>query len=411
VIRLRGITWEHRRGFDPLVATAKSYHQLRPDVVVEWERMSFHDCYHTSRNHCYNGITDVDFVAFDYPNTGDYAANGWVLPLDELMTPAQKADLEADADPRSLESYHFDGHLWGLPIDAACHILVYRPDLLGVDGTALPRDWDSLLQLAREIHKPPERYAFSNGGGSGGAAFLMLEGILGALGCEPFTEPESRIDRPAGLRALEILRQVNELSMPGEIHPSASGYELLSGDDRVAMALGPFAYINYYGADNPRVLGAADMPTVPETGRTSSNLGGVGLGIHSWSKHPEEAWEYAWYVMNQEVQQGVYIENEGQPGRLSALRGEFSESQRGGFGRFLVDALDDGYLRPTRPGYHYLEHSCYIVTGRFLAGETDAETTLAELDRVAAAMYREGSRSGKWRSDELPADVNPSCWC
>ena len=370
--------------------------------------MSFHDCYHTSRHHCYRETSDIDLVAFDYPNTGDYAANRWVLPVDELMTAEQLADLEEDADPRSLESYRIDGHLWGLPIDAACHILVYRPDLL--DGASPPRDWDSLIQLAREIHRPPERYAFSNGAGSGGAAFLMLEGILGALECEPFTEPEGRIDRAAGQRALEILRQVNELSMPKEVHPDRFGYELLSSDDRVAMALGPFAYINYYGADNPRVLGAADMPTVPETGRTSSNLGGVGLGIHSWTEHPQEAWEYAWYVMSKEVQQGVYIENEGQPGRLSALRGEFSDRQRGGFGRFLVDALDDGYLRPTRPGYHYLEHTGYLVTERFMDGEADAETTLAELDRIAEAMYLEGSRNGKWRSEELPADVNPSCW-
>ena len=408
VTRLRGITWEHRRGFDPLVATAKSYHQIRPDVAVEWEQMSFHDCYHTSRHHCYSETSRIDLVAFDYPNTGDYAANGWVLPVDELMTAEQRADLEEDADPRSLESYCFDGHLWGLPIDSACHILVYRPDL--VDGATLPGDWDSLIELARELHRPPERYAFSNGGSSGGAAFLMLEGILGALGCEPFTEPENRIDRGAGQRALEILRQVDELSMPREVHPAAFGYELLSRDDRVAMALGPFAYINYYGADNPRVLGAADMPTVPETGRKSSNLGGVGLGIHSWTKHPEEAWDYAWYVMSKEMQQGIYIENEGQPGRLSALRGEFSERHRSGFGRFLAEALDDGYLRPTRPGYHYLEHTGYLVTGRFMDGDADAETTLSELDRIAAAMYGEGSRKGKWRADELPPDVNPSCW-
>ena len=286
---------------------------------------------------------------------------------------------------------------------------MYRPDLLGEDGAALPTDWDSLLALGRELHKPPERYAFTNGGGSGGAAFLMLEGMLHALGCEPFAEPGVGIDRAAGLRVLEILRQVHELSMPKELLTTGP-YELLSSDDRVAMALGGFAYINYFGNEGSRILEAADMPIMPETGLRSSNLGGVGLGIHSWTRNREEAWDYAWYVMSKEVQQGVYIENEGQPGRLSGLRGSYADRHREGFGRLLAEALGDGYLRPRRPGYHYLEHAGYVVMGRFMDGAADPATTLSELDRVAAAMYEEGSRRGQWRPEELPADVHPSCW-
>jgi len=35
---LRGITWQHPRGFAPLAATAVRYSQLRPSVEVQWEQ-------------------------------------------------------------------------------------------------------------------------------------------------------------------------------------------------------------------------------------------------------------------------------------------------------------------------------------------------------------------------------------
>jgi len=44
---LRGITWDHTRGFLPMVATAQRFSELHPDVRITWEKRSlqhFADC-------------------------------------------------------------------------------------------------------------------------------------------------------------------------------------------------------------------------------------------------------------------------------------------------------------------------------------------------------------------------------
>ncbi|MBW7895866.1 MAG: carbohydrate ABC transporter substrate-binding protein, partial [Opitutaceae bacterium] len=40
LIRLRGIAWNHSRGFTPMVATAQRYGELHPHVEITWEKRS-----------------------------------------------------------------------------------------------------------------------------------------------------------------------------------------------------------------------------------------------------------------------------------------------------------------------------------------------------------------------------------
>ena len=37
MIALKGMSWDHPRGFDPMVATAKEYSRRNPNVIIEWD--------------------------------------------------------------------------------------------------------------------------------------------------------------------------------------------------------------------------------------------------------------------------------------------------------------------------------------------------------------------------------------
>jgi len=37
---LRGIAWDHTRGFVPMVATAQRFHELHPEIEIRWEKRS-----------------------------------------------------------------------------------------------------------------------------------------------------------------------------------------------------------------------------------------------------------------------------------------------------------------------------------------------------------------------------------
>src|SRR5438094_857098 len=125
MVRLRGITWKHQRGYDPLVATARSYRELHPDVVVEWEQMAWEEFAATTRHELGARSGRYDLIMYDHPWVGEYMRKGWLVALDSLMSEGQKTDLAADADPASLESYRYGDHLYALPVDTACHVVAY----------------------------------------------------------------------------------------------------------------------------------------------------------------------------------------------------------------------------------------------------------------------------------------------
>src|ERR1700678_4608659 len=39
-VELKGITWDHSRGFTPLVATAQRFHELHPEIEIIWSKRS-----------------------------------------------------------------------------------------------------------------------------------------------------------------------------------------------------------------------------------------------------------------------------------------------------------------------------------------------------------------------------------
>lgn len=387
MVRLRGITWQAQRGYDPLVATARAFSELHPDITIEWEQQLWGTLIAKQRRELSAGSGYYDFVVYDHPWVGDYAHNHWVVALDELMSPEQARDLAGDADPASLASYRFLDHLWALPIDAACQTVAYRPDLAGAAGAVLPGDWDTLLRLAGAAHRPPSQYAFTNTlSGTGG--FLFVLSVAHALGDQPYTGPTRRLDPASGVRGLEILREIWRLSLPSSELRGRRPFELMITEDRAALWPASFPYVTFYGQLGSRRLAMTDMPVVPETGQRTSALGGMGLGIAQASPNREAAWEYAWYVMSQEAQTGLYVQHGGQPGRLSALNGTQINEEHDGFGITLAHALDGCYIRPRYPGWHQVEQQADRIITDYLAERLTPPETVAQLNAAVKGSVR-----------------------
>jgi multiple sugar transport system substrate-binding protein len=385
---LRGLTWQAVRGHAPLVATARAYRRIHPDVTVEWEQLPWEEFRATSHAEMGRHSGRYDLYMFDHPWVGEYATRGWLVPLEPLLTADQAADLASDADPASYRSYRHGGHLYGLPVDAACHVINFRPDLLGT--AAVPTDWDSLLDLARRVHRPRARYAFLHswaGSAHAGNCTLSFIALLHAAGVRPFADRDHlTIDPRVGQRCLDVMRQIWDLSVPLERVPEGGYRHLLERDD-VAMTVSLFAYITYFGATGPRRLVVADVPALPETGVKTSIIGGMGLGISVDSAHRDLAWDYAWFVMSREVQGGLYLDNEGQPGRVSALSNPTADARRAGFCTVLRKALVDAYVRPTYPGWMLVENGANPAVHHYLTGRCTAAEVFAAFERQARRAW------------------------
>ena len=125
VSRLRGMTWSHPRGLDPLLASVPSLEEL--GVAVTWDARSLQGFEEASIERL---ASEYDLIAIDHPFMGDAFAQGALQPVDSIVGEAFVAELKANSVGPSFESYLWNGRLWAIPVDAAAQVAAFRADLL-----------------------------------------------------------------------------------------------------------------------------------------------------------------------------------------------------------------------------------------------------------------------------------------
>ncbi|NJL92738.1 MAG: hypothetical protein HC915_02895 [Anaerolineae bacterium] len=125
MITLRGITWDHPRGYAPLEALAPIY-AARYGVQLTWERRSLKSFGATPLDAL---AAEYDVLVMDHPHVGMAVARQCLLPLDSLLDAALLETLASQSAGPSHASYHYAGQQWALALDAATHTSAWRPDL------------------------------------------------------------------------------------------------------------------------------------------------------------------------------------------------------------------------------------------------------------------------------------------
>src|SRR5690625_3895010 len=194
-VKLRGITWDHSRGYISVAATAQRYTELHPNVEITWEKRSLQAFADQPVDEL---AAQYDLLVIDHPWAGFAAAQGDVLvPLDKHLPKAYLDDQVKNSVGKSHMSYNFDGYQTALALDAAAPIATYRADLFAQEGRPLPQTWEDLLALAKE-----GKVAFAGIPIDTLMQFYMLAYTQGE---EPFMNAEQVVSKEMGLHVLEQL--------------------------------------------------------------------------------------------------------------------------------------------------------------------------------------------------------------
>lgn len=372
---LRGITWEHERGYGSVAAAAAAYRAVAPDVEVVWEfrsLLAFGD----------QGLDELvdghDLLVIDHPHIPFAAERGLLLPLDGQGHDDELAVVASQAVGASHSSYQHHGRQWGLATDAAAQVAAWRPDLLD----APPRTWDEVLSLAAEGRvlwpaKPVD-------------AFSSLVTIAASHGTEPMREPGVFLPRDAALEALGIMRRLAE-STPDDnlgLNPIDVADRLAEGD-RYAYSPLLFGYTNYSRAGfREHRLAYVDIPA-GSAGVRGSLLGGAGIAVSARTRHPEAAIAHAFWLDSAAVQEGVYFDGGGQPGNAVAWESDRTNALTLDFFRGTRATLESAYVRPRHPDYPELQNEVGPLISAALAGRLTDDELIARLDE-ATARHLEG---------------------
>lgn len=364
MIELTGITWDHTRGYLPMVATAQRFSELHPDISITWHKRSlqqFADAPLASL------AARFDLLVIDHPSIGEAAHANLLLALDQHLPAVFLADQASNSVGASHSSYSWHGHQYALAIDAATPVSGFRSDLLALANAAPPATWDDLLALARRGLVTVPAIPIDS--------LMNVFMLANALGAEPFAIPNEVITPRESAEALRLLRELVQLSAPGsfERNPIRT-WQQLADSDSVAYCPFAYGYSNYsrpgYAAHPLTTGGLVTLNGV----QLRSTLGGAGLGVSRACAHRDAALAYAQFVGAPLTQKTLYVNSGGQPGHRAVWLDPAANAATNNFFANTLATLDAAWLRPRFPGFIAFQDAASQLVHRYLVhGGSESE--------------------------------------
>ena len=369
IAKLRGMTWNHSRGLDPMIATSRRYSEINPGVEIGWEQRSLQ----AFADYPIRELTsDYDLVVIDHPHLGEVARDESLVALDTVGRSSELADLEKHSVGLSHQSYNFQGRQWALAIDAATPVASCREDVVPDP----PSRWNDVVELARR-----QKVAFAlipiN-------ALMTFMGLARNLGHE-IAVGECLVDPVAGRLVLDMMKEIQLLMEPRCLDLDPIGvldWMASEVDGPVYIPFG-YGYTNYSRAGYCRYpVTFVDAPGFDDNGPGGTVLGGAGISVSSRSPYREIAVDFAFWIAGAEIQQGLYFESGGQPGHAVAWESDDCNRATRDFFRNTRRTLETAWLRPRYPGYMRFQDQGGDIVHAFLRNDLDVGSALEQLQEA-----------------------------
>lgn len=371
----RGLTWDHPRGRDALVAAAAQsgldltwdVHPLSGFEAAPIERLA--ECF--------------DLIVLDHPHLGDAVRHTCLRPLEEVFGAGDVLEWGSHVVGPSLASYTLEGRVWAMPLDAATQVAATRTDLAG-DPPSL---WPEVMALAG---RAPVALSLA-----GPHAQLTFSSVCVALGEEPAAGTERFVSEGTGLQALAML---SDLHRRAPRHTRGlDPIELLTemcSDDTVSHCPLVFGYVNYASVALDRRITFSDAPSRQPGSRAGSTLGGTGLAITRRCEVTPELVRHLRWLLAPATQRDFIPRHSGQPALRSAWESEQVNKPVGGFYRATLRTVTEAWVRPRYAGYVGVQAEGAEVVREVLADATTPRSGLARLNQLYVTSLRESEVEG-----------------
>ncbi|MFN8007293.1 MAG: carbohydrate ABC transporter substrate-binding protein [Terriglobia bacterium] len=369
-ISLRGLTWNHTRGYLPMIATGQRFSELHPEVEIVWEKCPQEELAALARD-----LSDqkLDFLNMDAIGIGEAAQAGLLVPLDAHLPREFMDDQARHSVGGSHESFQWGGHQWALAIDTSAVVSARRSVLLEQCGLAVPNTWDELIALARRgwVAVP----------GSPHACLLNFYLLCASLGEEPFQQAGTLVSDSIGGDALNRLREL--MSHCPEVcysWGSAATLEAMACHDNIGYCPFVQGYVNYARSGYASYrLHFGELVSLDGERPLRSVLEAKGLSITSRCLHLKEACEYAQFVASPSSQRGFYFESGGQPAHRKAWLEKTNNMISLDFFQKTLPVIERAFVPPRFGGYHDFRRQAGLMIQEYLGNGGDPTPVLDRL--------------------------------
>lgn len=368
---LKGIAWDHPRGFDPMVATAAEFKKNNPNFNIVWEKrplQAFAD--RPIENMAY----EYDLMVIDHPHVGEASRKGLIYELNNFLE--YKDDLNSFKNSTvglSHQSYNFNENQYALSIDAAAPVSAFRKDLI----ENIPKTFEETIKLAEKSLvmwpiKPID-------------AISCFNSIAANLGKPINNVAEQFIDLSTGKLILKMMKQLADL-VPKDclkMNP-INVLDHMSSNDEFIFCPMLYGYSNYSRKNfRKSIIYFGNIISFDENNKncSGSQIGGTGLAVSKSTKNLAIALKYAFWIASEDCQKGLFFNSGGQPAHISAWKDKEVNNNCNQFFENTLETLKKSWVRPRYDGYMYFQDIGGTLVNKFLKGETSIDFTINEMKK------------------------------
>lgn len=372
---LKGIAWDHPRGYEPLRATSAAFSKLNPEVSIRWDIRSLKEFGDLPIE---NLIESYDIITIDHPYMGQANANNLLIPLEEFISTSVLKKLREESVGPSFESYHYDGHQYALSVDAAALVSAYRKDMIKNAKLKLPSQRQDLFDFYKKIPSS-QRAAWPLCATDLWCTFLTM---CAQDAGKDFIKNQA-VDAATAIQVLDELKRHLDFLHPQSIHWNPIQIlETMAKSDELVYAPFLFGYTNYARKGYAKhIIDFGNSPTNSKT-NVSTILGGVGLAISRHSMHAALASSYISYVADAEIQKGMYTKNGGQPGNIKAWKSKANNELCHNFFKTTMKTMEQAYVRPRHVGWNRFQEEGSELLHNGLLNNLASTKIISELNQL-----------------------------
>jgi multiple sugar transport system substrate-binding protein len=334
------------------------------------------------------GASDPDVLQLDVIWTPEFAAAGWILPLDRFQ-PETHAFFAS-----TIEANRWGDSLYALPWFADVGMLYWRTDLMA----APPATFDELLRDAKRARaSKATQYGMVYQGARYEGLITTFVEYLGAFGGRILDGRRVVVNSEPALRALTEMR--DQIYQHGIVPRAVLTWQeeqtrfAFQNGQAAFMRNWPYAYPLMQDTAESRVSGkfsVAPMPAGPG-GSPTAAVGGAQLAINRRSEHPEAAWALIDFLTQPEQMR----ERATVVGQFPTRTAVYDDPQLAS-GLAVQPAtvrriIEYGVPRPVTPIYTQLSEILQIHLHRALTRQSEPAEALA---RAQSEMQRLLNRAG-----------------
>ncbi|MGL4610090.1 MAG: ABC transporter substrate-binding protein [Trueperaceae bacterium] len=331
---------------------------------------------------------EIDVYLFDVVNPLQFAATGWLEPLNSYFeSEAAMQEYLSGFLPSVVQTNLIDGTLYGIPAWTDTRFLYYRTDLLEKYGFEPPKTWEELKEQALAITEGegnPELQGFNyQGAAIEGTNCTFLEALWTAGGDWRDADGTITVDGDAGRRALEWYQDTLDsgITVPtiAEMTTDLSRQAFQSGN-AVFMMNWSYAWARFQNDEDSLVKGNVGLAPIPvfDTNAPATCVGGFQWGINPYSENKEGAFALIQYLSSEESQRYLAAQWSQAPARANLYEDADVLAAAPQFGDFY-EVIVNARPRPQTEFYTDVSDLVRTSVNAFLAGSEDIDATLQDI--------------------------------